>query len=137
MHTQSLSCPTLCDPMDCSPQTPLSTGFSRQECWSGSSFPPPGDLPNPNIELMSPASPALAGGFFATEPPGKLKGDPRTLCKEGQPWEIKAQKRWQAGERERIRIETVVAAHVGTPRRGAAWAAGGGPFRSQSQAVSN
>jgi len=32
-------------------------------------FPPPGDLPNPGIE---PTSPALAGRFFATEPPGKL-----------------------------------------------------------------
>ena len=31
-------------------------------------FPPPGDLPNPGIE---PATPALAGGFFTTEPPGK------------------------------------------------------------------
>ena len=31
-------------------------------------FPPPGELPNPGIE---PASPALAGGFFTTEPPGK------------------------------------------------------------------
>ena len=31
-------------------------------------FPPPGDLPNPGIE---PAAPALAGGFFATQQPGK------------------------------------------------------------------
>ena len=30
---------TLCDPMDCSPQTPLSTEFSRQEYWSGLPFP--------------------------------------------------------------------------------------------------
>ena len=29
-------------------------------------FPPPGDLPNPGIELMSFVSFALAGGFFAT-----------------------------------------------------------------------
>ena len=29
------------------------------------------DLPNPGIELTSPASPALAGGFFTTVPPGK------------------------------------------------------------------
>ena len=43
-------------------------GFPRQECWSGLSFPPPGDLPDPGIEPMSPA---LAGGFFTTEPPGK------------------------------------------------------------------
>ena len=32
-------CPTLCDPMDCSPQAPLSMGFSRQEHWSGLPFP--------------------------------------------------------------------------------------------------
>ena len=30
------------------------------------SFPPPGDLPNPGIKLVSLESPALAGGFFAT-----------------------------------------------------------------------
>ena len=30
-------------------QAPLSMGFSRQEYWSGLSFPSPGDLPNPGI----------------------------------------------------------------------------------------
>jgi len=45
--------------------------FSRQEYWSGLLCPPPGDLPDPGIKPMSPASPALAGGFFTTEPPGK------------------------------------------------------------------
>ena len=49
-------------------QAHLSMGFSRQEYWSGLPFPPPGDLPNPGMELVSPA---LAGGFFTTEPPGK------------------------------------------------------------------
>ena len=42
-------------------QAPLSTGFSRQEYWSGLPCPPPGDLLDPSIE---PASPALTGGFF-------------------------------------------------------------------------
>ena len=51
-------------------QASLYTGFSRQEYWSGLPFPSPEDLPNPGIEL---ASPALAGGFFTTEPPGKPK----------------------------------------------------------------
>ena len=37
-------------------------GFSRQEYWSGLPFPPPGDLPDPGMELMSLTSPALAGG---------------------------------------------------------------------------
>ena len=49
------------------PQAPLSTEFSRQECWSGVSFPYPGDLLKPGIE---PVSSALAGGFFSTIPPG-------------------------------------------------------------------
>ena len=46
--------------------------FSRQEYWSGLTFPFPGDLPNPGIELVFPVSPALAGRFFTTEPHGKL-----------------------------------------------------------------
>ena len=36
-------------------QAPLSMGFSRQECWSGLSFPPPGDLPKPGIQPLFPA----------------------------------------------------------------------------------
>ena len=44
--------------------------FLREEYWSGFLFPAPGYLPNPGIETSSPASPALAGGFFAIEPPG-------------------------------------------------------------------
>ena len=53
-------------------QAPLSMGFSRQEYWHGLSFPPPGDLPDAGIEPASLTSPALAGGFFTTVPPGKL-----------------------------------------------------------------
>ena len=34
-------CPTLCDPIDGSPQAPPSLGFSRQEFWSGLPFPSP------------------------------------------------------------------------------------------------
>ena len=52
-------------------QAPLSMGFPRQENWSGLPFPPPGDLPDPGMEPVSPVSPALAGGFFTTELPGK------------------------------------------------------------------
>ena len=36
-------------------------------------FPPPEDLSDPGIEPESPASPALAGGFFTTETPGNPK----------------------------------------------------------------
>ena len=57
-------------------QAPLSMGFSRQEHWSGLPFPPPGDLPDSGIK---PASPALAGGFFTTEPPGKPYPSFRTV----------------------------------------------------------
>ena len=49
-------------------QAPLSMGLSRQEYWSGLPFPPPGDLSDLGIK---PKSPALAGRFFTTEPPGK------------------------------------------------------------------
>ena len=49
-------------------QAPLSMGFPRQEYWSGLPFSPPGDLPDPGIK---PASPALAGDFFTTQPSGK------------------------------------------------------------------
>ena len=52
-------------------QAPLSMGFSKQEYWSGLPCPPPGDLPNSGIEPTSLVSPALAGGFFTTEPPEK------------------------------------------------------------------
>ena len=41
-------------------------GFSQHEYWSGLPFPTPGDLPDPGIEPSPLASPALAGGFFAT-----------------------------------------------------------------------
>ena len=46
-------------------------GFPRQEYWSGLPFPSPGDLSHPGIK---PTSPALAGRFFTTEPPGKPQG---------------------------------------------------------------
>ena len=40
---------------------PLSMGLSKQEYWCGLPFPPPGHLPDPEIE---PGSPALASRFF-------------------------------------------------------------------------
>ena len=52
-------------------QAPLSVRFPRQGYWSVLPFPFPGDFPDPGIELLSPVSSALAGGFFITEPPGK------------------------------------------------------------------
>jgi len=51
-------------------QAPVSMGFARQEYWSGLPFPPPGDLPA-GIKLTFSAAPALARGFFSTEPSEK------------------------------------------------------------------
>ena len=80
-------------------QAPLSMIFSRQEYWSGLPFPSPGDLPNPGIE---PVYPALAGGFFTIESPGKPKQYfnktqiclrfsitfPSPWCKYSVPWPL-------------------------------------------------
>ena len=52
-------------------QPPSSTGYSRQESWSGLPFPSPGDLPDPGIE---PRSPALQADALPSEPPGKHFG---------------------------------------------------------------
>ena len=62
------SCPNLCDPMDSSPPGFSVHGISRQEYWSGLTFPSPGDLPNPGIES---GSPALKTDALPSEPPGK------------------------------------------------------------------
>ena len=66
-----LSCVWPCDPhgwgsVVC--KAPLSMGLYRREYWSGLLCPLPRDHPDPGIE---PAPPALAGGFFTTEPLGK------------------------------------------------------------------
>ena len=52
-------------------QAPLSVTFFKQENWSGLLFPTPQDLPDSGIKPATLASPALAGGFFPTVPPGK------------------------------------------------------------------
>ena len=59
---------TLVTPWTVAHQAPVSIGFPMQEYWSGLPCPSPGNLPDPGIE---PVFPALAGGFFTTEPPGK------------------------------------------------------------------
>ena len=51
-------------------QAPPSMGFSKQEYWSGLSFPSPGDLPDPGIELRSPA---LQADALTSEPLQKDK----------------------------------------------------------------
>ena len=54
MHAQLLQlCPTLCNPMDCSPPVASVHGFFRQEYWSRLLCPSPGNLPDPGTELTS------------------------------------------------------------------------------------
>ena len=62
---------TLSNPTDCSPPGSSVRGFPRHEYWNGLPFPVAGDLPYPGMECVSPA---LAGEFFTTEPPGILPG---------------------------------------------------------------
>ena len=61
-------CPTLYNPMDCSPPGSSVHEFSRQEYWSGLPCPSPRDLPNPRIK---PWSPALQADSLPTELQGK------------------------------------------------------------------
>ena len=66
-HAKSLSCVQLFMTLwTVACQAPLSMGFSRQEYWSELPCSPPGDLPDPEREPTSLASPASAGKFFNT-----------------------------------------------------------------------
>ena len=64
-------CSVLWDSIDSIPSQSSVHGIFQEEYWSELPFPPPGDLFNPGVELMSLASSALTGGFFTTAPPGK------------------------------------------------------------------
>ena len=61
------SCPTLTIPLTVACQAPLSMGLPRQEYWSRLPFPFPGDLPDPETELMSPVSPELQADSLPSE----------------------------------------------------------------------
>ena len=54
--------------MDYNPPGSSVPGIFQANYWNKLPFPSPGDLLGPEIE---PTSPALTGGFFTTEPPGK------------------------------------------------------------------
>ena len=60
------SCPTLCDPVDCSLPGSSVHGIFQEEYWSGLPFPSPGDLSNPGSE---PRIPALLCKFFTVKLP--------------------------------------------------------------------
>jgi len=71
---ESLSCiDSFATPWTVDCQVPQPMDFLRQEYWSGLPFPSPGNLSYPEME---PASPALAGRFFITEPPGRNSWEP-------------------------------------------------------------
>ena len=52
-------------------QAPLSMGFSRQEYWSGLPCPPPGDIPDLEIEPAPLVSPTLQADSLLLESLGK------------------------------------------------------------------
>ena len=84
-----------CDPTDCSPPGSSVHGIFQKRIilqWSGLSFSPLGDIPNPEIEPTSPVSPALKVDSLPAEPynlkaRSKIKMPPGLLpseCSEGQ-----------------------------------------------------
>ena len=68
LFSHSVESDSFAAPRTVAHQAPLSTGFPRQEYWSELPFPSPGDLPDAGI---GPGSPAVAGRFSTTEPPGR------------------------------------------------------------------
>ena len=67
MHAKLVQlCPTLCDPMDCSPPGSPVLGILQSRILGGLPCPPPGYLPDPGIDPSSLMSPVLAGRFFFT-----------------------------------------------------------------------
>ena len=57
------------DPMDCGPPGSSAHGNPQVKVLQWAGISPSRDLPDPGLE---PTSPALTGGFFTTEPPGKI-----------------------------------------------------------------
>ena len=67
MCTESLqSCPTPCDPVDCSPPLLWPWNSAGKQTGVGCYALPPGDPPSPGIEPAALKSPAMAVGFFTT-----------------------------------------------------------------------
>ena len=98
------SCPTLCDPMDCSPPGSSVHGILQARILGGLPCPPPGDLPNPGIKPVSPAlwvdsiplsrwgSPSLYTDWLVLEDwLTELQGLPRQFSGGGAGWTSRAQ----------------------------------------------
>ena len=66
------SCPTLCDPMDYSPQGSPVYGIIPARILEWAAISSSRRSSNPETESMIPAAPALAGRFFTTEPSGTI-----------------------------------------------------------------
>ena len=61
--------------MDCNLPCPFGHGIIQARTLeSGLPFPTAGDLPDPELKPRTPTPLALTGGFFTTEPPGRLEG---------------------------------------------------------------
>ena len=97
-----------CDPMDCSPPGSSVHGILQARIWSGLPFPSPGDLPDPGIELRSPASQADS---LLTE----LHGKPYSyiiVCHQTSPQTINKKKKnlsklFIPGSRNHLRVNCV------------------------------
>ena len=80
MCSVAQSCPTLCDPMDCSLPGSSVHGILQARILEWVAMPSSRGPSQPGIEPGSLSSPALVGRFFATEPSGKPRegGDTHT-----------------------------------------------------------
>ena len=67
-------CPTLCDPMDCSPPCSSAHGILQARILEWVVISSPGDIPDPGMEPVSLMSPALALGFFTTRTTWEAQG---------------------------------------------------------------
>ena len=65
------SCLILCDHLGCSPPDSTVHGIFQARILQWIAMPPPGDLPDPGIEPVSPVSPTLQADSLPTEPWGK------------------------------------------------------------------
>ena len=65
-------------------QAPLSTGFSRQEYWSGLPFPSLGNLLDPGVEPVSPASLALQAGSLLLSQLGQWPKSLLSILKDSE-----------------------------------------------------
>ena len=71
IHISPLKPSTLFTPVDCSTPDSSVRGILQARILGWVAISPPGALPYPGIKPLSPASSALAGGFFIAAPPRK------------------------------------------------------------------